>query len=133
MSRHTLFIILLTISLTACKKHDACPEDEFYIKGVTNSDVWKDDNSSAVYLKSQDQFYIHGHKAEEWLQLGFHLSDYQTDQKVDTLGAALNFLLGGDVIVNSYEVVDSVEKNQLTITRIDTLYEVIEGRFTVNL
>lgn len=105
----------------------AAPQTDFFIKAAKNGARWTAPGTGTFSQASQE-FSLLGQAGTaakaEVLALGLKLPASPALAPVRALPAAWRVLLGFDAVVDSY-----AGSPQLTITRLDTVAHLVEGRF----
>jgi hypothetical protein len=131
-----LMIVILLISCEKEGKNDILTDSSFY--AIKNDREWITTSSWANYSLNDGKFVIVGVKRDsvyyqdEQLYIIFKTTDISKSNTVTDFYSEWNYIVGGDVISDSY-LIDSSFNNLIKINSFDTLNKQIAGTFKIKL
>lgn len=139
--------LLLVGGLAACHEQASAPQTpqaaaprtsqaEFFVRATKDATPWTAPGTS-TYSKARREFSVLGQAGDaakaEALALNFALPAWPQPAPVRALPAAWRVLLGYDALTNSYATADAASLPSVEITRLDTVNNIVEGRFSAAL
>ncbi|HEX8351114.1 MAG TPA: hypothetical protein VF598_14220 [Hymenobacter sp.] len=129
--------LLLVVGMAACTNDEVAPQQEFFVSAEKDGQTW-DKGGKGIYSKARGEFLVYSpdtlpYTETEVLSLRFFLPRDQSLSAVRALPAEWSVLIGGDVVSNRYQTADSTSLPSLTVTRLDTVQKIVEGRFKATL
>jgi len=131
--------LLLAAGVSACTDDEATPQEEFFVKAQKDGQAWNKGGrgvyvtDKGVNVTDEGHFLIYSpdtipYTSAEVVSLRFSLPYGQPLASARPLAAEWKVLVGGDAASNSYET-DSTSLPRITVTRLDTVQKIVEGRF----
>ena len=137
MKNASIFLLILICFLT-CKQINISPSiqlDNSKFSAVKNStETWNAPKPSGSVSKGKKLINVFGTKSlNEYIVIRFKYDEIENLKSIKFIDSELDYLVGGDVLVNSY-VSDTTDKsNNAQITEIDINKKRITGNFNVKL
>lgn len=135
--------LLLAAGVSACTDDEAAPQKDFFVSAQKDGQTWNKGGNGVyvtgkgVFATGKGQFLVYSpdtlpYTSTEVVGLRFSLPYGQSLASARPLAAEWKLLIGGDAVSNSYET-DSTSLPSITVTRLDTVQKIVEGRFEATL
>jgi hypothetical protein len=139
MKKIVFSYLLICLGLLSCSKNsDADFQIASPFKAMKDNNAWLSTSSWANFSKKDSTFTIVGNKHaqtsydDEQLSFTFKSSSVQSSGEVKGFVSDLEYIVGGDAVVDSYSIDPSFD-NQLKITKIDAENKTITGTFIIKM
>ena len=137
MKNASIFLLILICFLT-CKQKNISPSiqlDNSKFSAVKNStETWNAPKPSGSVSKGKKLINVFGTKSlNEYIVLRFKYKEIENLKSIKFIDSQLNYLIGGDVFIDSYSSDSTDENNTAQITEIDINKKQITGNFKVKL
>ena len=136
--KNVLLFLLILICFFSCKQRNVSPIIQLVntkFSALKNDSVtWNAPESSGSKSKSKKLISVFGTKSlDEYIVIRFKYDEIENLKSIKFINSELDYLVGGDVLVNSY-VGDTTDKsNTAQITEIDIDKKQIKGNFNLKL
>ena len=124
----------MIVVVCSCKEKTVLPVSPYKLTAEKNGVDWESKNTSGSIDKNFKKITVFGAESmDEYLSLQLKYTDLSNLESIKFINSELNFLVGGDVVINSYSTDPTDVNNFVKIMQIDTVKKIMTGNFEFRL